>query len=253
MIDSTQIYRCRLILDSDFVTNFETRMVAEINLYWCIYEYCSGPKLDLAKAQSSLLSWKTEWKYLFDQPRSQFLQMGFSFAQLLAYERSLQSKSAHAKESLLTEMAKLSVSIIQVSMDTKDDRTKHLSDHIYHMITFAAVTLCRLLNRYESHLSASNEIAKLDRLILDLAAWLHSIGLPCHGAHLLGNIVADVHRKLRPMAQPNSPILSELPSPWVNSDLSQFFPDLIAAEEGNIDGSWSFIPDWEPFYSGPPT
>jgi hypothetical protein len=178
--------------------------------------------------------------------------MGFSFAQLLAYERSLHSRSARVRDSLLSEMARLSASIIKLAMDTTDDRTKHLSDHIYHMITFAAVTLCRLLNLYEAHLNTSNDIADLDRLILELAVWLHSIGLPCHAAHTLGNVVADFHRKLRPNAQPLSPVISELPSPWIDSDLFQFFPDLIGTDTDG-DGAWKFLPDWEPFYADPST
>ncbi len=38
MLDRKQIDRCREILDSDHATNFESRMVAEVNLYWIIYE-----------------------------------------------------------------------------------------------------------------------------------------------------------------------------------------------------------------------
>ena len=64
MIDADQIARCRLILDSDYVTNFETRMVAEVNLYWCMYENCSGLRVDLPKAQTALHSWKQEWKFV---------------------------------------------------------------------------------------------------------------------------------------------------------------------------------------------
>jgi hypothetical protein len=178
--------------------------------------------------------------------------MGFSFAQLLAYERSLHSRSAKVRDSLLSEMARLSASIINLAMDTTDDRTKHLSDHIYHMITFAAVTLCRLLNLYEAHLATSHNIADYDKLILDLAIWLHSIGLPSHAAHTLGNIVAGIHKKLRPNAQQVSPVITELPSPWMDSGLSQFFPDLLGTDTDN-NGAWNFIPDWEPFYSGTST
>ena len=120
------------------------------------------------------------------------------------------------------------------------------------MITFAAVTLCRLLNLYEAHLATSHNIAEFDKLILDLAIWLHSIGLPCHAAHTLGNVVADFHKKLRPNAQPVSPVITELPSPWLDSDLSQFFPDLIGTDIDN-NGVWNFVPDWEPIYAGPST
>jgi hypothetical protein len=65
-----------------------------------------------------------------DQPRSQFLEMGHHFAQLLAYERALKSRSATVRNSLLNEMVRLSVAIVNLAMDNADERTAHLSDHI---------------------------------------------------------------------------------------------------------------------------
>jgi hypothetical protein len=187
-----------------------------------------------------------------NQPRSQFLEMGFSFAQLLAYERALHSKSARVKNALLTEMASLSASIIKLAMNTTDDRTRHLSDHIYHMITFAAVTLCRLLNLYEQQLSLSLDITEMDILVLNLVTWLHSIGLPCHVGYTLGTVIAAFHKKLRPNASLPSPAAVDWATPWSASDLTQFFPELLGGE--TTDGTnWDFLPDWEPFYQGAPS
>lgn len=64
-LDREQIDQCRRILDSDLVTNFETRMVAEVNLYWIIYESCSRGSVDVPGTQSRLSAWKNEWKFLF--------------------------------------------------------------------------------------------------------------------------------------------------------------------------------------------
>lgn len=176
--------------------------------------------------------------------------MGFSFAQLLVFERSLHAKSARVRDSLLSEMARLSASIIQLAMDTTDDRTKHLTDHIYHIIAFSAVTLCRLLSLYESHLATTNNIEELDQLILNLVSWLHLIGLPCHVAFSLSNVVADFHKKLRPNGHPPSPVITEFPSPWMDSDLTQFIPGLLSTEN---EATFNFLPDWEPLYMGPLT
>jgi hypothetical protein len=63
--------------------------------------------------------------------------MGFHFAQLLIYEQALSSRSAAVRESLLSEMVRLSAAILTLAMETTDLRTQHLSDHIYHVITFA--------------------------------------------------------------------------------------------------------------------
>ena len=104
--------------------------------------------------------------------------MGFYFAQLLNYDQSLKTGSAAVRESILSEMIRLSTSIINLAMNTTDERTRHLTDHIYHMISFAAVTLCRLLHNYEDQLSISHDLHGLDGLILSLVTWLHAIGLP---------------------------------------------------------------------------
>ena len=52
-------------------------MVAEITLYWIIYESCSKDSMDLPKTQAELHSWKQEWKFLFgkyfDFPKAPFL------------------------------------------------------------------------------------------------------------------------------------------------------------------------------------
>lgn len=246
-------------------------MVAEINLYWIIYEQCITSQVDLPKAQTALFQWKKDWNFVLgmllypmqhryadspsEQPRSQFLDMGFHFAQLLAYERALNARSARVRDSLLTEMVRLSAAIIHRAMETADERTRHLSDHIYHMCAFAAVTLCRLLHLYEAQLTATQEIAPLDTLVIDLVTWFHSIGLPCHAANTLGDTVTAFHKKLRPHAQPQlmSPTMLNPPVSWLGDDLPRFFPELLGADFSDGTDFSNFIPDWEPFYQGPLT
>jgi hypothetical protein len=180
-----------------------------------------------------------------DQPRSQFLQMGFHFAQLLVYDKALKSRSAAVRESRIMEMTRLSAAIMQLALDTADVRTRHLSDHIYHMITFAAVALCRLLHMYEDQLASSHNIMELDALVLTLVTWLHSIGLPCHVAHTLGDVVAAFHEKLRPNAHPS-------PYDQAQDDIGLYFPELLGIETFD-GGNFDFIPDWEPYIQGPST
>lgn len=40
-------------------------MVAEVMLYWIIYESCSTAQVDLPKTQTALHEWRQEWKFLF--------------------------------------------------------------------------------------------------------------------------------------------------------------------------------------------
>lgn len=169
--------------------------------------------------------------------------MGFHFAQLLIFDQSLKARSAAVRESLISEMIRLSSDILHLAMNTTDDRTRHLTDHIYHVITFAAVTLCRLLHVYEEQLSSSHDIMELDQLVLNLVTWLHSIGLPCHAAHTLGDVVAAFHKKLRPDARP-APSREEVDF-WNQPEFSNFFPELLGIEVW--EGSNYPLPDWEPY------
>jgi hypothetical protein len=175
VLDRKDIDRCRAILGSENATNFETRMVAEIFLYWVLYESLNS-SVDLPRTQTALQAWKSEWQYVFDRERSQFLQMGYYFAQLLTYDQSLKTRSTSARESLINEMIRLSMTIINLAMQTKDERIRHLTDHIYHMISFAAVTLSRLIHTYEPQLAMSHDIPGLESLITSLVAWLRNIG-----------------------------------------------------------------------------
>lgn len=243
-LDRNDVERCRRILESDYVSNFESRMVAEVFLYWIIYESSLNP-VDVSKTQSALRAWREEWKFLFDQPRSQFIQMGYHFAQLLTYDRSLKTKSAAVRETLLIEMIHLSTTIIRLAMDTTDERTRHLTDHIYHMLSFAAVTLVRLLHRYEEQIRTSHDLEELDRLVLSLATWLHAIGLPCHIAYTMGDVVVAFHKKLRPDYQPSPSASYADIDANIPDDFAQFFPELFGNSPLN-PMHISMLPDFQP-------
>jgi len=227
LLDRNDIDKCRQILNSDQATNFETRMVAEVFLYWIIYESCNTA-VDLPRTQAVLQSWKEEWQFLFDQPRSQFVQMGFCFAQLLTYDQSLKTSSAVARESLINEMVRLSTAIINLAMNTTDERTQHLTDHIYHMLGFAAITLSRLIHYHEEQLAASYDLHGLDSLILALVTWLHNIGLPCHVGHTMGDVVAAFHKKLRRNSGQSPSTSYAGIDPAIHDDFAQLFPELFS-------------------------
>lgn len=243
VLDRSDIDRCRRILGSDHATNFETRMVAEVFLYWIIYQSCNA-HVDLPESQNALQAWKSEWQFLFDQPRSQFVEMGFYFAQLLAYDQSLKTRSAAARESLLNEMVRLSTAIINTTMATADERTQHLTDHIYHMISFAAVTLSRLLHTYEEQLAVSHDLHGLDGLIISLVTWLHAVGLPGHVAHTMGNVVAATHKKLRPESGPSPSTSYAEVDPAIQDDFAQLFPELFGTSPFDVMNG-SMLPDYQ--------
>ena len=182
-----------------------------------------------------------------DQPRSQFLEMGHHFAQLLAYERALKARSARVRDSLLNEMVKLCVKIMSMAMDHADERTAHLSDHLLHIQTFAAVTCIRLLHLYEHQLSNTHNIRDLDNLILRFSEWLKSIGLPCHSGFTLGCTIAVFHSKLRPDAQPPPPPMIDFApaDDWMTeSFIPSFLPDILDTEV-SPGGRFEWVADWE--------
>lgn len=149
------------------------------------------------------------------------------------------------RESLLSEMVRLSATILNLAMETSDDRTRHLTDHIYHIITFASITLCRLLASYEEQLQTIHDIAALDSLILSLVAWLRSIGLPCHVACTLGDVVSTLHRKIRPHARATAYTNSETDQS-MDANIAYMFPELIGSELYEINNGEQW-PDWEDF------
>jgi len=63
MLDRQDVDKCRLVLGSEHATNFESRMVAEVHLYWIMYQSCAA-SVDLPKTQGTLHAWKEEWGFL---------------------------------------------------------------------------------------------------------------------------------------------------------------------------------------------
>ncbi|KAI7086027.1 hypothetical protein KC356_g5345 [Hortaea werneckii] len=215
-------------------------MVAELALYWILYEHGINGTLYLPRAQSALHQWKREWARLFDQPRHQFLLMSYSFGQLLMYEQSLSSKSAAVRQSLLSEMLRLSSGIMQLAIDTADARTKHLTDHVYHMIAFAAVTALRLMSKYGENLRVGRDFRQMESLVCEVIEWLDSIGPSSHTGHIMSDVIKATQRKLG--ARFSSSTQASPPALQVEAD-NFVVPDLFAANTAEFDWD-SIIPDW---------
>ncbi|KAF4337496.1 hypothetical protein FBEOM_8594 [Fusarium beomiforme] len=256
LLNQAQVDRCVSFVKSNEVSNYEARMGAEVQLYWIIYNKCGHAPIDLAGTKLALQTWQQDWVVLFHEPRSQFLQMGFHFAHLLAHCQSLKSPKSVMHSSVLKEMIKHSRIIINLAIDTTDDRTRHLTDHIYHILSFSALTLCRIVHTYETKLRAANyEINELDNLVFKLINWFKTIGLPCHAAHILGDIVYAQFQKLRPDFQPTTPIVSGAISEQIGvaytaedlplaPDLSFLYPNFIGSEMFDADGGLESWPEW---------
>lgn len=64
MLQPWQIERCRAIISSDHAINFEVRMVAEIYLYWTVYEHLIQESVDLLKSVAALQDWRRKWEFV---------------------------------------------------------------------------------------------------------------------------------------------------------------------------------------------
>ena len=64
MLQPWQIERCRAVVGSDYATNYELRMVAEVFLYYTLSEHSFSNSVDLLKSIAALQNWKREWQFL---------------------------------------------------------------------------------------------------------------------------------------------------------------------------------------------
>ncbi|KAK5941078.1 hypothetical protein PMZ80_006355 [Knufia obscura] len=241
ILDGGKINACSRLLERcsrSELTNFEIRMVAEVRLYWIIYKQCMEIA-DERATEASLSVWKQEWAELFDEPRAQFLQMGYYFALLLTRNHSARRRKGGPSASDLDELLRIITSILHLAIDTADERTQHLTDHIYHIITFSALVLCRILHKYEDKLRHSHNVESLHLLVSQTVAWLRSIGLSCHVAHMLARTIDVQHQKTLP-TDTNTP-KDSLTYQDPIFDLSFGYQEYLTADMFDIDAddTWS--------------
>ena len=161
---------------------------------------------------------------------------------------------------VLLEMIRLSSMILILAIDTADERTRHLTDHIYHIVTFAALVLCKLVYAYGSRLREANEdVTALDNLVVGVIDWLRSIGLPCHAAHMLGDIISAQFKKLRPdfvdaaiiameKATRDKTVSSVVDYQSLPPDIATLYPDFIGSELYIAEDATNW-PQWADMYS----
>lgn len=67
MISESQTDVCVSLLKHKDVDNFESRMAAEVRLYWIIAKNCSASEVNLAETEAALQGWNQEWSALFSE------------------------------------------------------------------------------------------------------------------------------------------------------------------------------------------
>lgn len=73
MVTPSQINRCVQLAElTNGISNYEMRMVAEVELYWIIYQQCCQPLgINIRAAKRAFQEWHQHWHRLFG--KSSFL------------------------------------------------------------------------------------------------------------------------------------------------------------------------------------
>lgn len=115
-------------------------------------------------------------------------------------------------ERTLANVVQSSKDIINIFLNTTDERTRHLTDHVYNVVTFATLTLCRVLQSHRDQLQeAGYDLNLLHKLIEAIIAGLSSVGLPCHAASMLAAVVSARFARLQTILDGMGTISSEAP------------------------------------------
>lgn len=65
LLNQEQINHCLRLIELDNITNYEARMVAEVNLYWIIYTHSCRSNINLSETKNALQIWRRDWTTLF--------------------------------------------------------------------------------------------------------------------------------------------------------------------------------------------
>ncbi|CDO93111.1 unnamed protein product [Kluyveromyces dobzhanskii CBS 2104] len=91
-IDDRRLQMCKLTLELPHSTNFDGRMVAEIELARVIYKFIQSLEfIDLTNGQpldtlvGKLKCWLGDWRYLFSQPLTQFVEFNYHYGICIAH------------------------------------------------------------------------------------------------------------------------------------------------------------------------
>lgn len=110
----------------------------------------------------------------------------------------MKTSKAAVGERTLADVIQSSKDIIKIFLDTTDERTRHLTDHVYNVVTFAALTLCRVLQSHRNQLQeAGHDLGMIHKLIEAIISGLSSVGLPCHAASMLAAVVSARFARLQ--------------------------------------------------------
>ncbi|KAI5954204.1 hypothetical protein KGF54_001979 [Candida jiufengensis] len=87
ILDDTRINYCKSALSLFNATNFDGRMVSEINILYITYKYIQQQPENIdtnfKNVQQEVQEWFINWEYLLQQPALQFVEFNYNFCSML--------------------------------------------------------------------------------------------------------------------------------------------------------------------------
>lgn len=183
-LDRIRIDQCRKTLDISTSTNFDGRMVAEINFQLILYMYLQTNE-SLHEVEEKLRLWHDDWGYLFEQPTTQFVETGYHYGYfLILYHYNYVTNQLEDEDDSLSwpplelndvatvfnrcsanhlrRMIRHAIKVIEGLLVVTDITFfKALSDQIHFCGAYAAIMLARLI-----------ETVKTEKKILEISSTL---------------------------------------------------------------------------------
>lgn len=201
IIDEIRLNYCSSTLNLSSSTNFDGRMVSEIEILLITYNYIQINlnfendlnSKSIEKAFENVLrevdSWHQQWEFIFNQPAIQFVEFCYDFCTLMIYftynyHKSIRNHSGeyfklfdqtkisivlmNADDNSLIKMIHHGYSVVKTAKQIESDSYfAYLSDQVHFMFFFAGILLIYLMKFINSNskLSVLNNIDNNDILI----------------------------------------------------------------------------------------
>lgn len=181
ILDDTRLDYCKNTLGLPSSTNFDGRMISEIQILVICYKFIQTLLLSTTLeevedhykyTQAEMQSWKLQWEYLFEQPALQFVDFCSNFVYLLVvfnytyYKLKLEGKFKNSKhmpqlgniDSMieLAEMADLAtmyqyaLNVVNTIRNIENDAYfAYLSDQIHFFFYFAGIILMKMMKYFK--------------------------------------------------------------------------------------------------------
>ncbi|KAG7192715.1 uncharacterized protein KQ657_001498 [Scheffersomyces spartinae] len=183
ILDDTRLDYCKNTLGLPSSTNFDGRMISEIQILVICYKFIQALLLSTSSeevedhykyTQGEMLAWKGQWEYLFEQPALQFVDFCSNFVQLLVifnyiyYKLKLEGKFKKNPTNYIPQLGNLdsvlelanmadlaimyqyALNVVSTIRNIENDAYfAYLSDQIHFFFYFAGIVLVKMIECFK--------------------------------------------------------------------------------------------------------